>query len=148
MRVDYTIPYWHPIAIHFPIAFLLASSVASVVWLVRPDVFWGRLALVMSVLGSIGAIAAFKTGEAIRWAREGAPIIEELVARHELLAKWTVAFGLVSVAWLAVILWRARANERVGIGGRIGAALACGAAAGIVAWGSHLGGLMTWGVPG
>ncbi len=146
--MDYTIPYWHPLAVHFPVAFLLAASGAALVWLVRSNVFWGRLALAMSVLGLAGAVAAFKTGEAIRWAREGAPIVEELVGRHELLAKWTIGLGAASVVSLGFVLWRSRRDESAGIAARIGAALICGAAAGVVAWGSHLGGLMTWGVPG
>jgi uncharacterized membrane protein len=145
--MDYTIPYYHPIAAHFPVALLVVAAAAALVWLVRSARFWGQAALLLSALGAVGAVAAYRTGEAIRYAREGAPIVEELVGRHELLAKWTIAAALASTLVLGALLWRTRPNGQVGVAGRAGAALVCGTAAALVIWGSHLGGLMTWGVP-
>jgi uncharacterized membrane protein len=147
----YEIPLLHPIAVHFPIVLLTIGTVAVLFWAARPSAFWYRCAALAYLAGSLGTIAAYFTGEAAEDAAEDVPIVEEIVDLHEEMAIWTLAAALVTL--LAIVL----ANPRMLSGSdeqthpklpvRAAISLLAIISAVLVAWTSHLGGLMVWGVP-
>lgn len=152
--LDYTIPYWHPLAVHFPLALILAGGLAATVWCVRGTTFWRRCTLFLMSLGMGGALFAYFTGEALEEAVEGTPVVDELVSLHEDMALWTlIATGIAVVGMVGISIWLERRTtlERDPpdpLWVRIVFTALVGIAAALVAWTSHIGGTMVWGVPG
>ena len=150
--LQYEIPVYHPLAVHFPIALILVAALAMVVWAVRGTAFWRQCALLLYGLGLIGGIVAYKTGEAIEEHTEGTPIVEELVDMHEDVAFYTLLLtGAVLLALAALTVWRERRitlerKRRDPLVARILLTLAALAAAVLIAWTAHIGGTMVWGV--
>ena len=148
---SYEIPILHPIAVHFPIALLLAGTAAVLLWAARPSAFWYRCAALGYLTGSLATIAAYFTGEAAEDAAEDVPIVEEIVDLHEEMAIWTLAAALVTL--LAIVLVRPRllsgSNDLPPptLPARVAVSVLAVTSAVLVAWTSHLGGLMVWGVP-
>lgn len=151
--MDLEIPYWHPVVVHFPIAFVLFGAAAAVVYAALGRAFWRGVALLGFAAGTAGAWAAVWTGETIHEAVEGTPVVDALVGRHEDLGEWTLWVSLAALVVLAgIALWAWRAGrgpaERDPLALRLVAlALALGAAV-LVALTGHLGGQMVWGVAG
>ena len=82
------IPPWealHPAIVHFPIALLLVVPIFVVLALVqrrqRPGL--SQAALILLLLGTVGAWVAVQTGEAAEERAEGIPGIEEVLEEHE-----------------------------------------------------------------
>lgn len=82
------IPPWealHPAVVHFPIALLLVVPILVVLALVqrrqRPGL--SQAALVLLLLGTVGAWVAVQTGEAAEERAEGVPGIGEVLEEHE-----------------------------------------------------------------
>lgn len=159
---QYEIPYLHPLAVHFPLVLLLLGAGAAVMYLVFGRGGWRRAGLVLFVLGTLGAWAAERSGHDLYAAVEGDPIVEEIVGPHRDGAVGTVwtslaaalAFGVVSAARLRkptlppeVEALPPRTTPREPVWGRVLVLIPALAAAALVAWTSHLGGLMVWGVP-
>lgn len=144
---DYTIPVWHPIAVHFPIALLLVAAGAALVWAVRGTDFWRGALLALLALGTVGAFVARLTGEAMEEQSEGVPIVEALVEQHETGATWTLVLAATATLALVGVLVAERRGRPSGAVARWGVALLAVAAAVAVGWTGHLGGLMVWGVP-
>lgn len=147
----YEIPVWHPVLVHFPIAFILAGALAVGVWSLRATAFWRQSALLLFALGMAGGLGAYFTGETMEEQAEGAPIVEELVELHEDAALYTLlATGVVLLALAALTLSHARRPlpERGpdALVPRLVLAVLAGVAAALVAWTGHLGGSMVWGV--
>ncbi len=145
---DYTIPVWHPVTVHFPIVLLLVAALAAVVWAWRGSAAWRGAALLLMALGTAGAFASRITGEAMAEQSEGVPVVEMFIENHEKGALWTVITGALATAALLAAWYAGRRGVRVGWAIRAGIALLALAAAALVAWTGHLGGLMVWGVPG
>ncbi len=149
--MDLTIPYWHPVVVHFPIALLLFGAAAAVVYGVLGRAFWRGVALLAFAAGTVGAWAAVWTGETLEEAVEGEPVVEALVGRHEDLGEWTLwvsAAVLVLLVGTTVWRWRTGRTESDPIALRIAVAILAVAAAVLVAMTGHLGGQMVWGIPG
>jgi len=169
---DYRIPFLHPLMVHFPLVLLLLGAGAAGMYLLFGRAVWRQAGLVLFVLGTVSAWMAEETGHALEHAVEGDPIVEEVVARHEQGAEWTLwasalaafAFGLVSVARVPTLRRRrptpsAEGEEgeeappprprrrREPLWGRLLVLIPAGLAAAAVAWTAHLGGIMVWGVP-
>lgn len=90
----------HPFAVHFPIALLLVSLVAEVLWLYRKQEFWRDMAFWLLLFGVAGAFVAAITGG---WAEDALNMSHELhekVEQHE-----TVGY---IIAWLfaALLVWK------------------------------------------
>jgi len=150
--VEYEIPILHPILVHFPIVLILLGAAAVVTWAVVPKPFWYRVSVLAFALGAASALAAYLTGEDAEHAAEDVPIVEEIVHLHEDLAIYTLAATVVTLVALVVtqphLLSKREHAHRPPAPTAIRwtvAALALAAAV-LVAWTSHLGGIMVWGV--
>jgi uncharacterized membrane protein len=147
----YEIPILHPLVVHFPIALTLLGTVAVLFWVARPTDFWYRCAVLIYLSGAVATILAYFTGEDAEHYAEDVPIVEEIVEFHEEMAIWTLAATLITLLTLVLIQPRALSgsvDERSpAIQIRIAVAVIAVAAAILVSWTSHLGGLMVWGVP-
>ncbi len=159
LLAQYEIPFLHPLAVHFPLVLLLLGAAAAGLYLVLGRAVWRQAGLVLFLLGTVGAWAAGETGHDLEQAVEGDPMVERVVGRHESGAEWTLwtsalatfGFGFVSVARLRrrppVEGDDAPVRTREPLWGRLLVLVPAWAAAGLVAWTAHLGGLMVWGVP-
>lgn len=167
---QYEIPFLHPLLVHFPLVLLLLGAAAAGLYLVLGRAVWRQAGLVLFLLGTLGAWAAGETGHDLHNAVEGDPIVEQVIDRHESGAEWTLwmsalaafGFGLVSLTRVSVPrLRRPKSGDdaeadapapvvvsrREPLWGRLLVILPAWAAAGLVAWTAHLGGIMVWGVP-
>ncbi len=165
---QYEIPFLHPLLVHFPLVLLLLGAAAAGLYLVLGRAVWRQAGLVLFVLGTLGAWAAGETGHALHNAVEGDPIVEQVIERHQDGADWTLwtsalaafGFGLVSLSRVSMPRFRRKpadddeapaalavVSRREPLWGRLLVVLPAWAAAALVAWTAHLGGIMVWGVP-
>lgn len=98
----------HPFAVHFPIALLLVSLVAEVLWLVRKQEFWRDMAFWLLLFGAAGSFLAAISGG---WAEDALNMSHELhekVEQHE-----TVGY---IIAWLyaALLVWKILRRKMMG----------------------------------
>lgn len=104
------IPSWdglHVLIIHFPIALLLVAPIFVVLGIAVPRYArpYQYSALLLMVLGTIGAFVAVSTGEAARDLADGTEGFREVLERHEQLAEWTRnAFAALTVVWVLLVL--------------------------------------------
>lgn len=152
LLTQYEIPYMHPLAVHFPVVLLLLAMLAAWIYLARGTVLWRQAAMVFLALGAAGALWAGKTGETLEEASRGEAIVEAVVETHEQTAEWTLWAALAAfVLFGAASLWLRRLPEPTDVGKRdpvalrAGLALAATVPAALVAYTSHLGGIMVWG---
>lgn len=149
---EYTIPYLHPLAVHFPLVLLLLTAAAAALYAALGRPVWRQAALVLVLLGTAGAKWAEETGETLEHDVEGEPLVEAVLDTHEEMAEWTLRFGLLTaVAFAGVTLWLRRrphldARTEPLVARLVPLAPALAAAA-FVAWTAHLGGIMVWGIP-
>ena len=146
---QYEIPYFHPVVVHFPVAMLVAATLFALLWSVRGHARWFTVYASMHFIGTIGAIAAFLTGETIEEDTEGVPIVEELVHTHELYGKISMILAIcVSLVILYILYARSRNRQWVtGRGVRSGVLILAIITAITVGMTAHIGGIMVWGVP-
>ncbi len=149
----YRIPYWHPLAVHFPLVLLLLAAGAAAAYAAVGTAVWRVAALVLLGLGAVGAWAAGQTGEALEAAVEGEPMAERFLDAHEQAAGWTAwAAAAGAVAFAGATATRRRwqnPGQRAGrepLALRLVLFLLALAPALLVAYTAHLGGLMVWGV--
>lgn len=159
MRPDllsqYEIPYLHPLAVHFPLVLLLIGAAAGVLYAALGRAVWRQAALVLFALGAVGAFVARQTGEAMEHDIEGTPVVDAVLGTHEDFAGytlWAAALAALSYGGLTAALRRrpgapSSDSTREPIAGRLGALVPALAAAALVAYTAHLGGVMVWGVP-
>ena len=126
----------HPLAVHFPIALLLAALPAALLARLRRSAALQVTSDYCLALGAAGAVAAAALGWAAHEAGAGA-LQPELLERHE----WS-GFAAAGVALAA--LWAARAARRGRPFGRFHLPLVAAAAA-IVSLAGHFGGQLVWG---
>lgn len=102
-------PGWeglHPLVIHFPVALLLVAPVLLILGLiVRQQTRAFMLAgFVLMLLGTLGALAAVKTGEAAGELAERTPEISAVLERHESLAETTLTiFAILTFMYAALL---------------------------------------------
>jgi uncharacterized membrane protein len=82
--------HFHPMIVHFPIALILVGFLADVLFLFFKNEKWlGKIGLSLMILGTLGAGAAFLTGQLFtNEPTEGA--ILQVFDRHETLALVTL----------------------------------------------------------
>jgi uncharacterized membrane protein len=115
---DPSYPSLHVVVIHFPIAFICLAPLFDFGCLIFRDRVWlDRAATVIYVMGTIGAGAAYLTGERAATAlADISPSAESALADHENLAVLTlIALAVVSLARIAVS-WLSRDDRRIKIG--------------------------------
>lgn len=101
-----TIDSAHPIVVHFPIALLLIAPIFLVIALLagKRGTPFAVSALILMVLGTIGAFVAVSTGEAGAELAERTPAISDAIEHHEELAEQTRTFFTVLTVVLAAIV--------------------------------------------
>jgi len=149
--LEYEIPILHPLLVHFPITLILVGAAAVIAWAVVPRPFWYRIGLLAFAGGAATSVAAYLTGEAAEEAAEDVPIVDELVHLHEDLAIYTLAATVLTLVALVVsqprlLSGNAEDGQIPAVGVRWAVAAVAIAAAILIAWTSHLGGIMVWGV--
>jgi uncharacterized membrane protein len=157
---QYEIPYLHPLAVHFPLVLLLLGAAAAAFYLLLGTPTWRVAALILVALGTATAWWASETGEDLEHAMEGEPIVEQIVHTHEDAAEWTLWAGGLATVVLGLATGWVRLRRPRGAEGepapaptreplwlRLLVVIPAAAAAILVAWTAHLGGLMVWGVP-
>ena len=115
---DPSYPNLHVIVVHFPIAFIMLAPFLDVGCLILRRHMWlDRAATLLYVLGTIGAGAAYLTGERAAEALANlTPAAESAVADHESFAMLTlIGLGIVSLVRL-MVSWLSRDDRFVRIG--------------------------------
>ena len=155
---DYSIPYFHPLVVHFPLVLLLLAGGAAVAYAIGGTAVWRRALLILLALGALTAIVAERTGEALEESMEGTPIVDELAEFHETAAHWTVrtSFLALFVGIVVTIWWRRRQSSHTvaestptpsePLWMRLVLLALTGFAAALVAYTAHVGAVMVWGV--
>ena len=173
LLTDYEIPFLHPLLVHFPLVLVLLGGAAAGLYMVFGRGAWRRAALMFFALGAASAWAAAETGHRLYRAVEGDPVVESIVRTHQAAAEWTVWMSALAAAVFAVLSvlavvrrapappeepeaapprrrwWPKRRgrSRREPLWGRVLGLVPATAAAALVAYTAHLGGLMVWGVP-
>ena len=162
MRFDllsrYAIPYLHPLAVHFPLVLLLLAAGVAVLYAALGRPVWRLAALALFVLGAVSAFAARQTGGTMAGEMEGDATTEAVLGTHARMADYTLwAAGAAALVFggLSAAARRGRPGgtrpdgsaRREPLAWRLAALVPALAAAGLVAWTAHLGGVMVWGVP-
>ena len=145
---DYRIPVLHPLAVHFPLALLLAAALAALIWMFRGTFFWRNCTAFLVFLNIPATIFAYLTGDTMEERSEGVPIVDDLVDLHEQMGLYTLIASALACAALGALMIHQRVNpagEKDPIAGRVGVALIILTAAALVAWTAHIGATMTWG---
>ena len=149
---DYEIPLSHPLVVHFPITLILVGTAAVALWAARGGVFWYRVSALAFAGGALSSIAAFLTGEDAEDAAEDVPIVDEIVHLHEDFAIYAMVSAIATLMMLVLIspqtLFGSEAEQTRQPAGwvRWGIAAVAVVSAVLIAWTSHLGGIMVWGV--
>ena len=146
---QYDIPYFHPSVVHFPVAMLVTAVLFALLWVVRGKAHWLTVYVSMHVIGTLGAIAAFRTGEALEDDSEGVPIVEELIGTHELYGKITMILAIIVSVFLSYLLYSRSKKQPWADGKAVRLAILLLAISTAVMTGltAHLGGIMVWGIP-
>lgn len=151
---EYSIPYLHPLAVHFPLVLLLVAALAAAVYLGTGRALARQATLAFLLVGAASAWWASETGEALAPSVEGEPVADAVLPAHAAMAGWTLRLALLAsvAAAGATMAARRRAAEdrqppREPLAWRLGVAATAAAAAVLVALTAHLGGIMVWGVP-
>jgi uncharacterized membrane protein len=156
---EYEVPYLHPLAVHFPLVLLMLAAGTATAYAVLGVAAWRHVLLALLLLAVPAAYLAHRTGETLEDAVEGEPAVERFLEYHETAAAWTlrasVAALLVAAGGTFWLRRREGAREaaldarpsREPLVLRLAVLVPVLAAAFLVAYTAHLGGLMVWGVP-
>ncbi|MEM9996726.1 MAG: DUF2231 domain-containing protein [Bacteroidota bacterium] len=152
---EYDLSTWHPLAVHLPVVLLPLGALAAVVYAVTGGV---RLRLGLLVLFAVASAAtwwAVETGQRLYDEVEGTPIVDELIAQHRTTASWTLRLsGAVTLLLAGLTGWRTwqlrtSAGPRRLVAdarwARLIVVVLAGAAALLVVYAGHVGGVMVWG---
>ncbi|MDD8016953.1 MAG: hypothetical protein PHP42_01140 [Bacteroidota bacterium] len=103
----FDLTYLHPMIVHFPIALLIIGLFADIIGVIFKKEFYMRTALYLLVLGTLGVVAAYFSGD---FAGEGiveAGSLKNALETHEDAAKITVwVMSFVAVTRLALVLMK------------------------------------------
>ena len=115
---NHSFPSLHVMVIHFPIALICLAPLFDLGCLILRDQVWlDRVASLLYVTGTLGAGAAYLSGErAAKALAEISPAAESALADHQSSALITlIALAIVSLFRLWVS-WLSRADSRISLG--------------------------------
>lgn len=109
-----TLPPWdalHPVAVHFPVAFLVLAPLLTLVALLSREgrVGMTRVAFLVALLGAMGASLAVQTGEATEDRARIPEAAESVLHEHEEMAEraplfaWGLAIGLGALVLIPMV---------------------------------------------
>ena len=103
------IPTWdnlHPIITHFPIALLLVAPLFVFLGLIHPRKLWlfSVSALLLMLVGTIGAYVAVESGEAAAQLADRTPEINAAIAAHQDMAEKTRLIFTILTALYALFV--------------------------------------------
>ncbi|MFH1068716.1 MAG: DUF2231 domain-containing protein [Candidatus Glassbacteria bacterium] len=130
---------FHPVVIHFPIAWIMLLVLVEFVALLTGSAGLSRYGKVLAVLTLLSFLPAITTGLILAGAHASDPDFLKLGYLHR---NFNISAGIVMLAALAVRL--KMSDESTGRK-RLPYLLLVVAATGLVVVGSHLGGMMVWG---
>lgn len=146
------IPPWngmHPQVVHFPIALLLVAPLFLLLAAAhhRGARAWGTAALVLMLLGTVGAYVAVSTGEAGAHLVQQTPQLHEAIEHHEELGEttrtiYTVLTSLLAVVVIASVVLRQRFKRWMSVAAYLVLFVACLPASLWLINTSHHGGLI------
>jgi uncharacterized membrane protein len=113
-----SVPSWHVLVVHFPIALICLAPVFDLACLLfRSRVWLDRAAAAFYVMGTIGAGAAYLTGQrAAKTVGDLTPAAESAMADHEALAVLTLVALSVAALYRCLVSWLARHDQRINVG--------------------------------
>jgi len=99
--------HFHPMIVHFPVALILVGFLADVVFLfLKKEVCLSKMGLYLMVLGTLGAGAAYLTGNLFTMEPTEGSIVE-IFERHETLALVTLLIMTVgSLIRIGVLVFK------------------------------------------
>ncbi len=103
--------YWHPVVVHFVIAWLVAGVVLRALSFTGRAAFSSPAASVFLIVGGLLTLLAQETGESAAGAVERLPWAVAAVDSHETWGGWTVRLFLVVAALEAVALFLQRRDK-------------------------------------
>ncbi len=109
-----TLPPWdalHPVAVHFPVAYLLLAPLLTLIALFVGErrAALTRVAFLVALLGAVGASLAVQTGEATERRVKVPEIAEPVLDEHEEMAEkvplfaWGLAIGLGALVVIPIV---------------------------------------------
>ena len=104
-----TATHFHAMIIHFPIALLIAGLFSELLGLITKKDFFKNAAVFLLILGALGAIVAFISGNMAGEGIEEGPLKQALV-RHELSATITLWVAIIT-ALLRVLTYYFKYNR-------------------------------------
>jgi uncharacterized membrane protein len=91
--------HFHPLSVHFPIALLLVGFFLDVISLIfKKEKCLSRAGFYLMILGTLGAVAAYFTGEFFSKEMAGNTFFTDKKETHELFAKTTMFIMLAASA--------------------------------------------------
>ena len=148
---DYSIPVLHPVIVHFPVALSMVALLTAGIWLFRNRPEWWRATVLLQFLAALGAFIAVRTGEVMEEQSEGVAMVDRFVELHETMgerALWLMGVSLVILLFTRWLGEREAKHAGVRFRWRLIAFASVLVTAMLVGLTAHIGGLMTWGVPG
>ncbi len=103
--------YWHPVVVHFVIAWLVAGVVLRALSLTGRADFSSSAASVFLIVGGLLGLLAQQTGESASGVAERLPWAAEAVESHETWGEWTARLFFVVAALEAVAIFLARRDK-------------------------------------
>lgn len=102
--------HFHPLVVHFPIALIITGFFAEVLSLFfnKKEPCLSRLGFYLMLLGTLGAVAGYLTGEFLTSEMSGPP--GELKEKHELFAKITMYVMIAASLIRIFLMWKKKEN--------------------------------------
>lgn len=102
----------HPMIVHFPIALLIVAFAFDLAGLIARRTSLTQAALYCQVLGALGAVAAYLTGERAEEAVEHLASAHTVLERHEDLGR-LLMYAAIAVAVIRIgLVWKRKADSQ------------------------------------
>ncbi len=104
-----TATHFHAMIIHFPIALLIVGFLSEIISFIVRSIFFRKVALYLLIVGTIGTIAAFFSGNAAADGMEEG-VMGKAIALHEQAAVFSLWFTIVT-AFAYTAIWFFKYNK-------------------------------------